>query len=296
MSCKLPECYPVSFDNNVENFFNTCPAGYIAFNSPNADCQNVHDGTNPKTYYILKNSTDGKLSLPDPSTGKSAVGWNVIANGGGGPKTSSIATHSVAPGAVGYGGQPNCGGSIQTPHQVTFVDDDKVAGTASYGNNGMSYCILPAPTAPTNLNIISTDANTFTAAWTSGSGHTSYTFSLNGNTIRPSTDRSMTSNSATFTNIPPNSDYKFIVNAVNISGSTSSEPSSSFSITGTLPPTNPPMDRASTSLGDTSLVASANSITTPPASKAPDSSMMLYAGIGGVILIIIIGMFMMGGK
>ena len=289
MNCELPNCYPTSFEsletlNSLENFENpTCPTGYIFYNAPNGDCQDVHDpGIPPTTYYVLHKGSNNTNPLPDPTKGNSIVGWSVIVHGEGNtPVTTNVATHSVAEGAAGFkGGVPNC--TAVTPHQLTFVDVKKVQGIASIGNHGMSYCILPPPSTPSGVKISNIGPGTFTATWTPGTGQTSYTYTLNGDSILPKSDNGMSKNSAIFTNVPGNDSNTLVVNAVNLSGSVSSAPSDSFSIESiTIPPSN----IAGVSI-ESSTTSESNS----------SSQMMLYAGIGGVVLIIFILMLMMGGK
>jgi len=257
MSCKLPECYPVSFDNNlsdnVENFLEGCPAGYGELSSPNPDCQHAHAGEKPTHYYVLDSKT---YSLPDPRTNESAVGWTVLVNGGGGFKESTVATHSIVS-PSGYRPSPNC--PSNKPHALTFVDDAKVAATKSWGNRYMKYCILGPPTKPTNVNISNITANGFTASWTPGSRQTSYTYSLNGVNITPLTDSGMTTNSVTFTNLQSKSGNTFVVTAVNNTGSISSDPTNSFSIV--APPT--------TKVPTTSAAAGSGTTTSGPTKLPP---------------------------
>lgn len=287
MNCKLPSCYPTSVEtfNNLENFENSiCPTGYILYSSPNGDCQDVHDPSpTPTLFYVASTDSKGTNPLPDPSMGNGIVGWSVIVHGEGNtPVTTKVATHSIASGSPGFKGGNNCNGI--NPHQLTFVDVASVQGIASYGNHGMSYCILPPPSTPSGVTITNIGPGTFTATWTPGTGQTSYTYTLNGDPITPQSDNGMAKSSAIFTNVPGNNSNTLVVNAVNLSGSVSSAPSASFSIESvTTPPSN---------VAGVSIVFSANS----ESNSNSNSQIMLYAGIGGVILIIFILMLMMGGK
>ena len=83
----------------------------------------------------------------------------------------------------------------------------------------------PPPTAPvvavSNIKDVS-----FTANWTGAIGVTSYSYSLNGQSILPSTDNALVGRSATFTGLMPSSTYSLIVIAINTTGSTYSVVSS----------------------------------------------------------------------
>jgi hypothetical protein len=300
MSCKLPSCYPVSIENieNIENFETTplCAPGYLYFNSPNADCQSVLAGSNPTTYYILDHNSktgdpkpDGYYQLPDPTTGPGIKGWSIIVKGEGNtPVTTTVATHSIASGSPGYsGGNANCGPYITNPHQITFVDDAKVKDIQAILNHRMNYCLLPPPSQPKNVTISNINKGSFTATWASVIGETSYTYSLNGNPIIPTTDNGMTKNSAIFTGVPANDSNTLIVTAVNLSGPTNSDPSVSFSIPDYSSSSSPSSYNAGVS------------ISFSPDQESPstsNSSFILFASIGGVVLIIFILMLMMGGK
>ena len=301
MSCKLPNCYPVSIETienikNTENFENSplCAPGYVYFNSPNGDCQSVLSDSTPTTYYILNTSSktenpipDGYYPLPDPTIGPGIKGWSIIVKGEGNtPVTTTVATHSIAEGSPGYsGGNPNCGPFITNPHQITFVDAAKVKGIQAILNHRMNYCLLPPPSPPTNVTISNIKNGSFTATWTAGIGQTSYTYSLNGNPIIPTTDNGMTKKSAIFTGVPANDSNTLIVTAVNLSGPTNSDPSVSFSIPDYSFPSSPSSYNAGSSISFSSNEESTSS-----------SSFVLFASIGGVVIIIFILMLMMGGK
>jgi len=60
--------------------------------------------------------------------------------------------------------------------------------------------------APYNITT-SIGVNYFTARWLGGIGATSYTYKLNGSPVTPSTDNGLTSQSATFTGLTPETNY-----------------------------------------------------------------------------------------
>jgi hypothetical protein len=97
---------------------------------------------------------------------------------------------------------------------------------------------VTAPTTLTSLASSSVTSSGFTVTWSGGSGATSYTYTLDGATVTPSTNNGVSSRSATFTGLTPSSTYAVVVTAVNSAGST---PSTSFSVTTSTstPPTLP---------------------------------------------------------
>ena len=102
-------------------------------------------------------------------------------------------------------------------------------------NNGGQTSSTPVElttfSTPPTIPNVSTSAITyksFVASWTGGSGATSYSYTLNGLSVVPSTNNGVTGKTATFTGLSGSTDYTLIVTAVNNGGQTSS---SSVSIT-----------------------------------------------------------------
>lgn len=73
-----------------------------------------------------------------------------------------------------------------------------------------------APTALTGLTFTNITSAGFTLSWTGGIGASSYTFSIGV----PTTDNSLTSNSAIFTGLSPGTLYNVVINAINSGGTT----------------------------------------------------------------------------
>ena len=131
-----------------------------------------------------------------------------------------------------------------------------------------------APTAPTGLTFTNITSAGFTVSWTGGIGASSYTFSIGV----PTTDNSLTSNSAIFTGLSPGTLYNVVISAINSGGTTvsSSSPVTTLvggptAITGVASST---ITSTSISLtwsggaGATSYTYAANNI---PASASPDN-------------------------
>jgi hypothetical protein len=212
--------------NTIETFDGDCPTGYYSFGCPNPDVQDVHDGAGG--YYINANS--GKIKLPDPGAGPGCVGWSVIVTGGSGGKvTTNVAKHMRRGDSPGYGGGP---GPIN-PDEMSFTNNNEVKKIEAWGNQGMSYCFLPPPTAVTNINIINKSPTGFSMSWSGDNSATSYSFMLDGTPVAPSKDDSIKLKSVTFSGLISGRTYSIIVNAINLSGKT---PANS---TVTLPPGPP---------------------------------------------------------
>jgi hypothetical protein len=91
--------------------------------------------------------------------------------------------------------------------------------------NSSSFTIKTAPTTPSSLSSSSVSSSGFTVSWSGGTGATSYTYTLNGSLVSPS---SQTSTSAIFSGLNPGTLYHVIVTAVNLDGNTTN--SSTFDI------------------------------------------------------------------
>ena len=91
---------------------------------------------------------------------------------------------------------------------------------------------MSSPTQPIGSEFVSSrSANTFTIVWTGGDGATSYTYSLNGNDVTPSSGDPIAygptingSYSVAFFSLPASTTYTVIITATNEYGSTSSDP------------------------------------------------------------------------
>ena len=110
---------------------------------------------------------------------------------------------------------------------VTAVN---TVGSTSATSVSATTLILP-PTAPI-VSINTIRDTSFNATWTGGIRATSYTYSINGQLVTPSTDAGLASKSASFTGLSPSTSYSLIISAINSTGPTYS---SSTSLT-TLPP------------------------------------------------------------
>lgn len=104
-----------------------------------------------------------------------------------------------------------------------------------YSASPQSSTLITGPTQPTALSSSSVTNNAFTVNWSSVTGATSYTYTLNGILVTPTTS---TSTSATFTNQLVGTNYTVIVTAVSASGSTPSAPIVITTL-GPSQPTNP---------------------------------------------------------
>ena len=119
-----------------------------------------------------------------------------------------------------------------TPYNVMVTAVNSTGSTSSVSLS-VTTLILP-PTQPIFNTTTSITSSGFTVNWTGGSGATSYTYTLGGSAVTPS---SSTSTSATFTGLTSSTAYSVIVTAVNDGGSTSS---SSLSVTTLIPPPTQP--------------------------------------------------------
>jgi sugar lactone lactonase YvrE len=79
--------------------------------------------------------------------------------------------------------------------------------------------LIPFPTAPV-VTLSSIRDTSVVASWTGAVGATSYTYTLNGVTVTPSTDNGVSSKTATFTGLNAATSYTVGVNATNSTGPT----------------------------------------------------------------------------
>jgi len=93
--------------------------------------------------------------------------------------------------------------------------------TGSTNSNTLAVTTTQAPSQPINITASAVSNTGFTISWSGGVGATSYTYSLDGLIITPSS-QSVGSATATFTGLTQFTEYDTIVTAVNASGSTSS--------------------------------------------------------------------------
>jgi hypothetical protein len=95
-------------------------------------------------------------------------------------------------------------------------------------NNGGSTSSSPytLTTPPTEILMVQSTSITstgFTITWSGGDGATSYSYNLNTSPATPSIDNGVSSKSATFTGLTPDTSYTVVVNAfrINSEGGTS---------------------------------------------------------------------------
>jgi hypothetical protein len=130
---------------------------------------------------------------------------------------------------------------------VTAVN---TTGSIAASSVSATTLILP-PTVPI-LSINTLRDTSFNVTWTGAIRATSYTYSINGQLVTPSTDAGVASKSASFTGLIPSTTYSLIISAINSSGATYS---SSTSLT-TLPPAPSPPFVTISSVTAVSFVAS----------------------------------------
>ena len=117
-----------------------------------------------------------------------------------------------------------------TSYDVVVISRNGTANTNSQAINVQT--MAPPPTMPT-VTISSLTHLSFVASWTGGIGATSYSYSLNGSAVTPSTDAGLTSKTATFTGLTPSNTYSLVIAAIN---DTDTIYSSASSVTTLSPP------------------------------------------------------------
>ena len=81
---------------------------------------------------------------------------------------------------------------------------------------------LPNPPSAPSVSTSSVTYQSFVASWTGGEGATSYSYTLNGSAVTPSTDNGLIGETATFTDLTGATEYTLVVTAINSGGQTSS--------------------------------------------------------------------------
>jgi hypothetical protein len=125
-------------------------------------------------------------------------------------------------------------GDLTHQHQIFYLDSNSVSILANtlvisivFKATTSSSPTTP-PTIPSSLSSNSVTSSGFTVTWSGGNGATSYTYTLDGASVTPSTNNGVSSSSARFTGLTPTTTYAVVVTAVNSVGST---PSTSLSVT-----------------------------------------------------------------
>ena len=112
---------------------------------------------------------------------------------------------------------------------------------------------VPPPVAAV-VTISSITPTSFVASWTGGTNATSYTYTIDGLAVTPSTDNGLTSKTATFTGLTPSTTYSLVVNPTNAGGPTPT----TKSITTLIPYPTVPVVTVN-SVGDTTFSVSYSS-------------------------------------
>ena len=142
--------------------------------------------------------------------------------------------------------------------------------------------LLAPPTQVTALTSSSITPSGFTIGWTGGVRSSSYSYTLNGSPVTPSTDNGMTAQTATFTLLQPSTSYTLIITSTNSAGSISSSPCVILTSPATIPPSAPNLTRSFTystlhvswigGIGATSFSFVLNGVATVPSSSTGSSA------------------------
>jgi hypothetical protein len=119
----------------------------------------------------------------------------------------------------------------ETSYSLLVTALNSIHSTSAVSTSVSATTLILPPTAPVVTITLLRDTS-FTATWTGGTRATSYTYSIDGNFVIPSTDAGVASKSASFTGLLANTTYSLVIAAINSTG-----PTYSFAtILTTLPP------------------------------------------------------------
>ena len=153
---------------------------------------------------------------------------------------------------------------------------------------------LPNPPSAPSVSTSSVTYQSFVASWTGGEGATSYSYTLNGSAVTPSTDDGVMGETATFTDLTGSTEYTLIVTAINSGGQTSSTPVLINTLSN--PPSAPSVTVDSityesavvswSGLGATSYSYTLNGAPVTPSSESPNSA--TFSGLSGATIYTIV--------
>jgi hypothetical protein len=122
-----------------------------------------------------------------------------------------------------------------TPYSIV-VNATNSSGTTS--SSSISVTTTNAPSQPTGLSSSNVTTTGFTISWSNGNPATSYSYTLNGASVTPSSDQGVSSKTATFSGLSSNTSFNVIVTAINADGSSASSPFTVITLT--APVADPP--------------------------------------------------------
>ena len=139
-------------------------------------------------------------------------------------------------------------GLLPNSSYVIFVSATNTNGTIT-SQPLVIRTLISLPTKPSNPTASPITHFGFTVGWTGGVGATSYSYKLNENSVTPSVDNGLTSQTARFQELLPSTTYILLITATNSTGSVTSDPYTIITQADTSPPTQPIL--SSTSLQTT---------------------------------------------
>jgi len=142
--------------------------------------------------------------------GTGATSFTYTLNGSAATPSSSTSTSATFTGLT-----------AQTTYSV-IVTATNSSGSISSTASSVTTLVAP-PSGPTGVTASSITQTGFTISWTQTGVATSYTFTLNGSPVTPSSV-SIGGATATFTGLTASTGYSVVVTATNVSGSASSSP------------------------------------------------------------------------
>ena len=113
--------------------------------------------------------------------------------------------------------------SLNAATNYTLVIEAINAGGKTPSESVLITTIV-APPAALSLSTNTITYQSFVASWTGGEGATSYTYKLNGSSVVPSTDNSLTNKTVIFASLNAAATYILVVSAVNDGGHVDSAP------------------------------------------------------------------------
>jgi hypothetical protein len=103
-----------------------------------------------------------------------------------------------------------------------------ITATNSGGSTSSSPYTLTTPmeppTALTDITIVNKTSNLFKVSWSGAQNTSSYSYTIDGNTVTPFNDNGITDKSAVFAGLTPNTSYILVITAINSVASLSSSP------------------------------------------------------------------------
>ena len=186
----------------------------------------INSGGQTSTSYTLTTPMEPPTALTDVSSNSiTTTGFTLTWSGGQGAESYSYEVN-------GYPATPSADNGLTNSASFAVSPDTSYAVVITATNSGGSTSSSPytlttpmePPTALTDITIVNKSSNLFKVSWSGAQNTSSYSYTIDGNTVTPFNDNGITDKSAVFAGLTPNTSYILVITAINSVASLSSSP------------------------------------------------------------------------